>query len=317
MDRLLNKLAGMTAMARTPGTRNFRVIVGVAAMLLAAAGLLLLIVWPWGPSYQGKSINKWFYAVGNFRSPPDPALDREAFAAMGRDAVPFLVARLEDAPSERMKDWISTAWRTGGEIYRQRKQMWQCRAAYLLGEIGSDAGSAEAALTRVAASGNWAVRGEATVALMKLRRQPLDPLIEKLKDTADWQAWYENAMMVGQFGARAEPAVPILLEALQHSNNIVQAHALIALGLIGRQPDKCIPAIVPFLSSPSISDRQKAITALRGFGTNALVAIAAIRSALTDSDPWVRLQAEIAMKRFGPAAGADPPASPAARSAPR
>jgi HEAT repeat protein len=215
---------------------------------------------------------------------------------MGSEAVPFLIQRLEDAPSERIKTILGMLSRTPQEIYRQRKAMWQHRAAYLLGEIGPAAESAAPNLTNAAASGNWAVRGAATVALLKIKQQPPDALIQKLNDTSDSQAWYENAIMVGEFGPRAEPAIPILLRSLQHSNNVIQAHALIALGMIARQPDECIPAILPFMTSPNVSDRQKAIGALLSFGTNALPVKQAFQRALTDSDPWVQSQAKTALK---------------------
>jgi len=254
----------------------------------AAAVLVVWAIWPSGPSYQGRSLESWFYQPGKE--------DSEAFCAMGHAAVPFLIERLEDAPSEKIKGLLGEFSTTPKEIYRQRKEMWQNRAAYLLGEMRGAAQSAEPALTNAAASGNWALHGAATVALMKIKQEPLHPLIEKLRDTSDWQAWYQNAMMVGQFGSQAAPAVPILLDALQHSNNIIQAHALIALGMIASQPDKCVPAITPFLSSANVSDRQKAIGALLAFGTNALPAKKVIEGALNDSDPWVRSQAEKAMK---------------------
>jgi HEAT repeat protein len=135
---------------------------------------------------------------------------------------------------------------------------------------------------------------------MKIKQEPPDALIEKLKDTRDWQAWYQNAIMVGEFGDRAEPAIPILLEAVQHTNSFIQVYAIVALGMIGRQPDRCIPAILPFMTSPDLSDRQKAIRALRGFGTNAFPARTAIKSALDDPDSYVRYQAEIAMRKLGP-----------------
>jgi HEAT repeat protein len=260
-------------------------------VLLASVGAVVLAfiaIWPSGPTYQGRSMKNWFYHPGEN--------DSGAFRAMGHEAVPFLIRRLEDAPSERVKTLLEKLSPTPKEIYRQRKVMWQNRAAYLLGEMGTAALTAESNLTNAAASGNWALRGAATVALMKIRQQPVDPLIERLRDTSDWRAWYENAMMVGQFGSEAEPAVPILLDSLQHTNNIIQAHALVALGMIARQPDKCIPAIAPFLTSPNVSDRQKAIGALLAFGTNALPAKQAIQGALNDPDPWVRSQAESAIE---------------------
>ncbi len=269
-----------------------RKVIAVAA--LVAALLACWVLWPSGVSYQGRSIQSWFYRPGEG--------DAEAFRAMGSQAVPFLIQRLEDAPSERVKSLLASISRTPKEIYRQRKEMWQHRAAYLLGEIGAVAQAAETNLACAAASGNWSLRGAATVALMKMRHEPPDPLIEKLHDTSNWQAWYENAMMVGQFGARAEPAVPILLEALQHTNNIIQAHALIALGMIAKRPDQCVPAIAPFLTSPSIGHRQKAIGALLDFGTNALSAKSAIQGALGDSDPWVQSRAQTLIKILAPVA---------------
>ncbi len=274
----------------------FAFVVAVTAILIAR---------PRGPSYGGKSINKWFYAVGDFRAPPDPEADRAAFRAMGSNAVPFLIARLQAAPSERIREALARIWTPASEIYRQRKQMWQSRAAFLLGEMGPLALAAEPILVQSAATGFWAVQGEAKVALMKIRQESPDTLIEKLNDTSDWRAWYENAMMVGEFGARAEPAVPILLQALQHTNNIIQAHALIALGMISRQPEKCVPAILPFMNSRSVSDRQKAIGALRSFGSNAFSAKPAIEKALNDNDPWVRRQAELALKNLPMSHGAD------------
>ncbi|MBA4146922.1 MAG: HEAT repeat domain-containing protein [Verrucomicrobia bacterium] len=259
----------------------------VATAAIAAAILALWALWPSGPSYQGRSMKSWFYDRGEN--------DTEAFRAMGSAGVPFLIERLEDAPSERVTLLVKLSI-VSKESYRQNKVMWQHRAAYLLGEMGTAAQKAEPKLAKAATSENWSLRGGATVALMKIRQESPDSLIEQLRDTSDPQAWYQTGMMVGQFGAQSEPAVPILLEALQHTNNVIQAHALIALGMIARQPDKCIPAIVPFLTSPNVSDRQKAIGALLAYRTNALPATDAIQKALSDSDPWVRSDAAAAMK---------------------
>jgi hypothetical protein len=47
----------------------------------------------------------------------------------------LLVDELEDAPSERVKRLLEKLSTTPKEIYRQNKEMWQHRAAYLLGEF--------------------------------------------------------------------------------------------------------------------------------------------------------------------------------------
>jgi HEAT repeat protein len=262
----------------------------LAITVLTVAVLVIWTLRTSGPSYRGIPIREWFYH-------PDGS-DAGAFRAMGQDAVPFLIRRLEDAPSERFKSVLEMLPGALTELHRHRKQMWQHRAAYLLGEMGSAARSAEANLSSAAERGNWALRGAATVALMKIRMEPIDPLIEELRDTSNWEVWNQNAMMVGQFGAQADSAVPILLDALRHSNIVIQAHALIALGWIGSQPDKCVPAIVPFVTSPNVGHRQKAMGALRAFGTNALPAKNSILGALNDVDPWVRHEAETALKSF-------------------
>lgn len=269
----------------------------VLAVMLTTVAVILLARSP-QPSYQGQSVSEWFHLPADHNWVYDRELDSQAFRAMGSEAVPFLVDRMQRAPSktrERLLEKVSSGLSLS---YRQNSERWQSRAAYLLGEIGSAAESAVPDLRAATNSSNWALRGAATVALMKVGGEPIEPLIEKLKDTRDYSAWYQNAMMVGRFGSRAESAVPILLDALKHTNNIIQAHALIALGMIAQQPDQCVPAIVPFLTSPNVSDRQKAIGALLGFGTNAITAKAEIRSALGDSDPWVRSRAAHAMEQL-------------------
>jgi hypothetical protein len=139
-------------------TGKWKIVVITAAV---AAVLAFITIWPSGPSYQGRSIQSWFYHPGEN--------DSEAFRAMGDQAVPFLIGRLEDAPSERVKRLLEKLSTTPKEIYRQNKEIWQHRAAYLLGELGMAALSAEPNLTNVAASGNWSVRGAAMVALFKTR----------------------------------------------------------------------------------------------------------------------------------------------------
>ena len=72
-------------------------------------------------------------------------------------------------------------------------------------------------------------------------------------------------LLVGDFGTNAEPAIPLLIAALGTSDDIIMGHAAIALGEIHRQPEVCVPALIPLLSSPSVSSRQKSLGALGAF----------------------------------------------------
>jgi HEAT repeat protein len=129
-----------------------------------------------------------------------------------------------------------------------------------------------------------------------MRHEPLGPYMERLKDKRDCNAWYQNAMLVADFGTNASAAVPLLLESLQDTNQVIQAHALIALGMIRTDPQACVPAVLPFMSHPSVALRQKAIFTLLCFKTDAQSASNQIVGALSDTDPWMRSQALEAIK---------------------
>ncbi len=130
------------------------------------------------------------------------------------------------------------------------------------------------------------------------------PLIPALQDTSDPIKWYERAMLVSDFGTNAEAAVPLLLTALAATNDIVVGHAAIALGRIRKQPEVCVPALIPLLKSPSVSTRQKSLGALASFGMAATAAAPAVAQCMADPDPWVRMQSARLLKQMNPAAAA-------------
>jgi HEAT repeat protein len=109
-------------------------------------------------------------------------------------------------------------------------------------------------------------------------------------------------MLVGDFGTDAEPAIPLLIAALGTGDDIIIGHAAIALGEIHQRPEVCVPALMPLLSSPSISTRQKPLVVLGAFGLAATSAVPAITACLTDTDPWVRMQAGKILKEMAPEA---------------
>lgn len=188
------------------------------------------------------------------------------------------------------------------------------QAAHSLGEFGPSAAQAipelTAASTTFDLSSSWFPRMCARAALIKIKQETLAPYIEKVKDTSingisSLNDWYENALMIGEFGTNAAAAVPNLIAALGPTNHpVIQAHALIALGEIHSRPEVSVPAIVPFLTSSDVGLRQKAVFALTQFRGAAKPAWAELTQRLGDADPWTRRDAANALQTIDPAAAA-------------
>lgn len=269
-----------------------------------AAFLILAITGWWliptnGPKYQGKSARYWFSSFDSELS-EQSSTAITAFRAMGSNAVPMLVAELEATPSP-MSAKISSLLnriRQHPQDYDQQFNWRRDRAAQLLFEMGENARPALPALEKAATDPMWYIQTSATAALIRLRNEPLAPYVERLKDLSDPIKWYPNAMLLGKFGTNAHAAVPLLLESLQCSDQIIQAHALIALGMIKSEPKLCVPAIIPFLTDANVSLRQKSYYAILAFAEDAGGASESIITGLHDSDPWTRGQAIIAVAKI-------------------
>ncbi len=169
---------------------------------------------------------------------------------------------------------------------------------FALGEIGP---AAQSAIPQLAAMTNDV---SARLALMKIRGESVQGFIEQLKDMSDPKSWAEAAWLVGSMSTNAEPAIPLLLQALAKTNLGPQPAAIGALGQIHRQPDLCVPAIIPFLRSTNLNLRQTAIYAIRNFGDAAKPAVPDVLRCLNDSDAWIRQQATNALRTIDSATAA-------------
>jgi HEAT repeat protein len=291
--------------------KRFRIILVV--LLVAGLGLVgWLSLSAREPSYKGKSLTYWIdpSASGGHESVTERS---SALAAMREQAVPYLVERLRWKPSPMMQ-----------KLYREfpdfppfiayQQGRWDPRgqAAHDLGEFGSVASNAipnlMAASTTRDLGSSWYQEVCAKAALIKIKQESLAPYIEKLtntavSNTASIESWYQNALMIGECGTNAAAAVPNLILALGSTNNeVIQAHALIALGEIHSRPEVSVPAIVPFLRSSDVALRQKAVFALGQFRDAAKAAWAELTQCLDDSDPWTRHAAADALKNIDRAA---------------
>ena len=265
--------------------------------LLSIVGLLCAGWWAFDltrPHYRGHTVTWWFVQFEFGHVPNQEVV--AAFQAMGAKAVPFLISQLEARPSKVMAalDTVLIRLRPR-EPYGRRLLFRKEQASRLLGEIGQPARPAIPALETAASNPMWFISTPARAALIKIRGDAFDSYIQLLKDRSNCMIWYPNAMMLGELGTNASAAVPLLLDALQDTNGIIQAHALIALGMIGCQPKRCVPAMIPFLTNLDVALRQKAFFAVRAFKREAHSARREIMVGLTDSDPWTRSQALLAV----------------------
>jgi|SRR5579859_3115993 len=177
-------------------------------------------------------------------------------------------------------------------------------AAYALGRMGEAARPAVRAL--MDAAKRKSAIGEGTVAelaVIRITGQTLDPFLERLKDTSHSREWIGAAGALSILGTDAEPAIPMMLSALQQTNQNIVMVALRNLGIIRRQPDTCIPQIIPFLTSTNVIIRRNAMLVVRRFGSAARPARADVLEHLHDPDFRVRVEATNSLNQIDSQAG--------------
>jgi len=280
-------------MGKVPHNRRRVGWLVVGGLVVAATWWILEANAPW---YKGRSVSHWFRVYAS-RDRSDREEAMFAFQMMGRSAVPLLVAELESRPSRFASEMNSLLNRIRSVKwdYDQQYNWRRERACDLLREMGESARDAIPSLEKASHDGLWYIATSARAALIKLRNEPIAPYLPLLNDRSDGSRWLSNALMIAACGTNAAPAIPFLVDSLRDPNGIIQAHALVALGMIRCEPQVCVPAIIPFLTNNSVSARQKAYGALLAFKAHAQGAGNEIILGLTDSDPWTRTQALLAV----------------------
>jgi HEAT repeat protein len=112
---------------------------------------------------------------------------------------------------------------------------------------------------------------------------------------------------LGMMGAKAETAVPILLNILKEDSSL-QNLVMESLGNIGSMPDLVVPQLIQRLYRPGDPAGGKplelnlyAVDALAGFGTNAIPAVPEILKALPLQNGFTRNEATNALRLINPA----------------
>jgi HEAT repeat protein len=123
-------------------------------------------------------------------------------------------------------------------------------------------------------------------------------LIEQLK-SPDAKVRVDAASALGEIGAEAKEAAPVLIAALNDNNSSVRSNAATALGQMGAAAKEAMPALIAALQDKDFYVRGNAATALGQLGAEAKGAMPALIAALQDKDFYVCGNAATALGKMG------------------
>jgi HEAT repeat protein len=132
------------------------------------------------------------------------------------------------------------------------------------------------------------------------------PVFVDLMDSENESTRRSATSALGRMGGAALPAVPRLVDCLQHEGD--QETRVAAAEALGRIGPKCAATAVPALAKAARDDkwpkvRSTALTALGEMGPAAKEAIPVLRAALKDPDGWISGAARNALLRVEPGKG--------------
>ncbi|MGZ5567310.1 MAG: HEAT repeat domain-containing protein [Limisphaerales bacterium] len=102
-------------------------------------------------------------------------------------------------------------------------------------------------------------------------------------------------------GTNAVRAVPVLLHALENTNDAVMSRtAATTIGRLGVMPEKVMPALSNMFASPDSMRRRDAIQGILGLGEHANIPRTFIVDSLRDPDQLVHIFATHLARKFAP-----------------
>lgn len=281
--------------------------------LAAASALILCGIHQQEPHYQGRSLSHWLhiYAKDMFvhhhgeEPPPDEEQIQaaEAVRHIGTNALPLLLTHLAYEPSpltlkclQKLADLPQRC--VPRVLFRKVLQAEESIVGFeILGPVASPAIPRLATLAKDPIHNRAAER--ATLALGYIGPQSLPALLDVITNTQGY-ARYRAITRLGTFGTNATPALPLLLQDLQASDNRVASGAASTLGRLALAPNVVVPELTKCLQSSNPLLRSAAVSSLGKFGSVARPATSQVCQRLADSAEDVREQATNALLKIAP-----------------
>jgi len=228
----------------------------LAVLVIALAGGVTWLLWPAPePVYGGKPLSYWlegfdardsYLTYSSSNAVPTRAGANDALLQMGTNAIPFLLRMLQ-APNPSFKDRL---W-----LFAQKQHF--VKIPYAPKHLNGNAYHAFCFLGPKACSA-------------------VPQLIEMLEGNDSATVQTAVPVIFGEIGPSAAAAVPVLVKKTAHTNLVVRADAIYALGQIHAESKLVVPALIKCLSDPEAMVRAQAAWALGKFGKDAKSAIPAL-----------------------------------------
>jgi HEAT repeat protein len=268
-------------------------------LLLAVAAGVSAVFWllhgfDRQPRYQGKQASYWLDRTDNAREELRPS--DEAFAAMGKDALSFLVRTLGKKPAwhaRKLSEFASNrqlpAW-LGRQLPNTRHlQFRRVMAAYYLAKLGPETESALSVLWRIVEDPGEDGEIKSTVLSvlfsMGEKAAPLMPEYLRCLKNGNAESRMMAAWLLGSLGEKGKPAVPALAEALRDPAPSVRKAVFDALVNLGASPEDLTHILGGLLrDSQSRAETLNQLAAFRSAGKQTAAALAEVFPACSGSE---------------------------------
>ena len=284
--------------------RKSRLIPGIAATLLLAAGAWLAFFSHSDPVYKGRPLPVWLREL----EPSEPTAPeaRKAIRAIGPAALPYLISELGfkySAPRRFVFNYVRvhlldicrsgpfSTWFYPGDAGRH----W--RAMLAIEELGTNAVPAIPQIAKLLGDPRTAF--SAARALGSTGPDAVPILTALLNDPkAQTEARRGAAEGAGSLGDSGGALVPTLIRCLHDQDEALHVLAARSLGWVRTNPQDAVPALAACLSSSSHILRLVAIGSLGNYRQAAKSAESQLTNLANDPDQVIRQTAAIALNKI-------------------
>jgi HEAT repeat protein len=168
------------------------------------------------------------------------------------------------------------------------------KALATLQRFGPTAKKVEADLVRALGSDSpdEAIKAALALRAVSPRNKAVLPALIKCLQDPRVEDWDRVTYFVGDYGARARPAIPSLLVLLQHRDPYVRSHTISTLEQIRVDGNKVARALIKLVRDPDVGVRRQVFYALAGaLRSETRSFLPELRVGLKDPDPTVQREA--------------------------